>query len=284
MNPRGDNLKVHNLSAGYGHSLVIDRINLNVGPGTICGLMGRNGSGKTTLLRCINGVLTPSQGKIFIMGEDISLLNRSQISQRIGLVPQVHFSPFSFACMDMVLMACASRINPWNAPGKRERQKAMDVMAETGIDHMAKQPYNRLSGGERQLVMLARGLFQETPILLLDEPNAHLDFANQHKVMALIKTLVKQRNITVLITLHDPNLVHYYCDEVILLHKGEVAAAGPTQTTLTDPILAKVLGDNIQTDITRKGILVVTPKHIPPVKDLPGKNLLVKIYRQTKQR
>ena len=270
MHPRVENLKVENLSAGYGSSLVITRINIKVGPGCICGLMGRNGSGKTTLLRCINGVLPPKNGRVFIMGQDISRLNRSQISQQIGLVPQVHFSPFSFSCMDMVLMACASRINPWSAPGKRDRQKAMHVMAETGIDHMAKRSFNSLSGGERQLVMLARGLFQETPVLLLDEPNAHLDFANQHKVMALMQTLVKQRNITVLITLHDPNLVHYYCDEVILLHDGGVIAAGPTQTTLTDPVLSRVLGDNIQTDITQKGILVVTPKLIPPIKEIKG--------------
>jgi iron complex transport system ATP-binding protein len=170
--------------------------------------------------------------------------------------------------MDMVLMACAARISPWRTPGKRDRQKARAVMAETGIDHMAKRTYNCLSGGERQLVMLARGLFQATPILLLDEPNAHLDFANQHKVMALMQTLVKQRNLTVLITLHDPNLVHYYCDEVILLHEGGVMASGPTRATLTDPVLAKVLGDNIQTDITRKGLWVITPKQLPAIKKL----------------
>lgn len=261
------NLRVENLSAGYGTSLVIAQVNLKVGPGSICGLMGRNGSGKTTLLRCISGVLPPRKGKIFLMGKEISLLNRSQISQRIGLVPQVHFSPFSFACMDMVLMACAPRTTPWRSPGKKERQNAMRVMAEVGIDHMAKRSFNALSGGERQLVMLARGLFQDTPILLLDEPNAHLDFANQHRIMALIQTLVKRRNMTVFITLHDPNLVHYYCDEVILLHDGGVVAAGPTHTTLTDPVLLRVLGDNIQTDMTRKGILVVTPKHIPPIKN-----------------
>ena len=135
-------------------------------------------------------------------------------------------------------------------------------MAETGIDHMAHRSFNSLSGGERQLVMLARGLFQDTPIMLLDEPNSHLDFANQHRIMALMQKLVKKRNISALITLHDPNLAHYYCDEVIMLKKGQVIAKGETQTTLTDEVLSRVLGDNIQCDITQKGFFVVTPKQI----------------------
>ncbi|MBA3012775.1 MAG: ABC transporter ATP-binding protein [Proteobacteria bacterium] len=256
------NLKVDTLSAGYGKTPVLRQISLCVGPGKICALMGRNGSGKTTLLRCINGVLPPRAGQVLLMGQDITLLNRKRISRHISLVPQVYVSPFSFLCMDMVLMACAPRIHPWAAPGKIDRKKALKVMAETGIDHMAQRPFNLLSGGERQLVMLARGLFQDTPILLLDEPTAHLDFTNQHRIMALVRKLAKKRQMTVLITLHDPNLALYYCDEVILIHAGQVAAFGPTKPTLTDSVLSTVLGDNIQRDITHKGLSVVTPKQI----------------------
>lgn len=255
-------LKVDTLSAGYGKTPVLHRISLGVGPGKICALMGRNGSGKTTLLRCINGVLPPRAGQILLMGQDIALLNRKRIAQHISTVPQVHFSPFSFSCMDMVLMACAPRVNPWAAPGRTDRKRALEVMAETGIDQMAQRQFNLLSGGERQLILLARGLFQDTPILLLDEPTAHLDFTNQHRIMALVCKLAKQRQMTVLITLHDPNLALYYCDEVVLIHRGEVAAFGPTKTTLTDSILSRVLGDNIQRDNTQKGLCVVTPKQI----------------------
>lgn len=258
------NLAVEHLSAGYGKIPVISRISLEVGPGRICALMGRNGSGKTTLLRCINGVLKPLDGKVMIMGKDIQQLSRDKIARMISVVPQVSFSPFSFSCMDMVLMAGASRIRAWSAPSKKDRQKAFQVMAEAGIDHMALRAFNSISGGERQLVMLARGLFQDTPVMLLDEPTTHLDFANQHRIMALMLKLVKKRNMTVLITLHDPNLAHYYCDEVIMIRNGSVKAAGETRATMTDDVLSRVLGDNIQCDVTQKGIFVVTPKQITP--------------------
>lgn len=262
------NLAVEHICVGYGKTPVIKDISLFVAPGRICALMGRNGSGKTTLLRCINGILAPIRGTISLMGKDIRQLNRSRMARRISVVPQICFSPFSFSCLDMVLMAGASRIKAWSAPSRQHRQKALAVMAETGIDHMAGQSFNDISGGERQLVMLARGLFQDTPIMLLDEPNSHLDFANQHKIMSLMVKLVKKRNMTVLITLHDPNLVHYYCDDVIMIHEGCATAFGKTKDTMTDSVLSRVLGDNIQCDITQKGVFVVTPKQINPTQDM----------------
>lgn len=254
---------VENISAGYGGTPVITHISLRVGPGRICALMGRNGSGKTTLLRCVNGLLPYSEGRVTILGQDIKKLGRDKIARMISVVPQVSFTPFSFSCLDMVLMAGAARIKAWSAPCGKEKQKAMDAIAEIGIDHMAGRPFNTLSGGERQLVMLARGLFQDTPIMLLDEPNSHLDFANQHKIMALMQRLARKRKMTVLITLHDPNLTHYYCDDVILIHEGGVRAMGETGVTLTDEVLSCVLGDNIECDVTRKGVFVVIPKQIP---------------------
>lgn len=256
------NLKVENISAGYGRVPIISRISLKISPGRICALMGRNGSGKTTLLRCITGVLPAWEGRIEVLGQDIRKLGRSRIARMISTVPQVSFSPFSFSCLDMVLMAGVSRIRPWSAPGAKEKQKALNMMAETGIERMSARPFNTLSGGERQLVMLARGLFQDTPVMLLDEPNSHLDFANQHKIMSLIRHLTQKRRMTVLITLHDPNLAYHYCDDVMLIHKGSVRAWGEIQTTLNTEVLSSVLGGNIECDITKKGVFVVIPKQL----------------------
>lgn len=257
------NLSIENISAGYGGIPVISHIDLTVASGRICALMGRNGSGKTTLLRCINGLLPLLEGRVRVLDRDILDLGRDKIARMISVVPQVSVSPFSFSCLDMVLMAGAARIKAWSAPSEKEKQKALDAMAETGIGHMAKRAFNTLSGGERQLVMLARGLFQDTPIMLLDEPNSHLDFANQHKIMALMQSLARKRKMTVLVTLHDPNLTHYYCDDVILIHEGGVRARGETGKTLTDEVLSCVLGDNIECDVTRKGVFVVVPKQNP---------------------
>jgi iron complex transport system ATP-binding protein len=140
-------------------------------------------------------------------------------------------------------------------------------MAEVGIDHLASQAFNAISGGERQLVMLARALFQETPIMLLDEPTAHLDFTNQHRIMALMRKLAVKRRMTVIITLHDPNLAYHYCDDVVLIHQGRVAAAGKTADTLTGEMLARVLGDNIRLDVTTGGVRVVVPANFDPKTD-----------------
>jgi iron complex transport system ATP-binding protein len=262
-------LEIQNLSAGYGSTPVISGIHMTAEPGRICAVMGRNGSGKTTLLRCINHVLPPLDGKIRIMGQEITRMARHRIAQIISVVPQVNFSPFSFSCKDMILMAGAARIRAWAAPSRKEQDRALSAMAEVGIDHLASQAFNAISGGERQLVMLARALFQETPIMLLDEPTAHLDFTNQHRIMALMRKLAANRKMTVIITLHDPNLTCHYCDDVVLIHQGRVAAAGKTADTLTGDVLTQVLGDNIRLDVTTGGVRVAVPASLDPATDRP---------------
>jgi len=260
-------LDINNLSAGYGSTPVITGIHMTAEPGRICAVMGRNGSGKTTLLRCNNHVLPPLHGEIRIMGQDITRMARHRIAQNISVVPQVNFSPFYFSCLDMVLMAGAARIRAWAAPSRKEQDRAASAMAEVGIDHLVHQAFNAISGGERQLVMLARALFQKTPIMLLDEPTAHLDFTNQHRIMALMRKLAAKRQMTVIVTLHDPNLTYHYCDDVVLIHQGRVAAAGKTVDILTSEVLSQVLGDNIRLDVTTSGVRVAVPASFDPAAD-----------------
>jgi iron complex transport system ATP-binding protein len=262
-------LDIRRLSAGYNKTPVITGIHMTAATGRICAVMGRNGSGKTTLLRCINHVLPPWNGEIRVMGQDITRMARHRIAQIISVVPQLNFSPFSFSCLDMVLMAGAARIRAWAAPSRKEQDRAVFAMAEVGIDHLAYQAFNAISGGERQLVMLARALFQGTPIMLLDEPTAHLDFTNQHRIMALMRHLAAKRHMTVIITLHDPNLTYHYCDDVVLIHQGRVAAAGKTADTLNSEVLSQVLGDNIRLDVTTSGVRVAVPASFDPAADRP---------------
>jgi len=252
-------LDIDNITAGYGKTTVLNDISLHVNHGCICALMGRNGSGKTTLLRCINAILKPVQGRVTVKGRDISGLTRTQIARLISVVPQSSHTAFPFSCREMILMSCANRIKPWEAPSSRESSKADVLLTELGVGCLADRPFNQLSGGERQLVMLARALFQDTPIMLLDEPNTHLDFSNQHAIMELMRDVVKKRGVTALITLHDPNLTLDYCDRVVMLKKGSVVAYGPTGDVMNDRILREVLGENIQIELTRKGRRVVTP-------------------------
>jgi iron complex transport system ATP-binding protein len=254
-------LLIENVSAGYGKVPVLKDVSLKVEEGSICALMGRNGSGKTTMLRCINAVLKPSQGRIFAHGHAVNSLSRPEIARLISLVPQGIQAAFAYSSLEMIMMGCAARVNAWSAPGALEKRKAEAILAEVGITPLAHRLFNQLSGGERQLVMLARALFQDAPIMLLDEPNSHLDFSNQHRMMGLMREIVKKRGVTALISLHDPNLALHYCDHAVMMKQGQVVFHGATTEVMEDGILQQVLGENIQTDYTVTGRHVVMPRH-----------------------
>lgn len=252
---------IEGLTAGYGSNVVLEGITSEVGQGSICALIGHNGSGKTTLMRCINSLLKPMKGKIFVSGKDISLLDRNRIARLISVVPQSSYAPFSFSCLEMILMGGATRVKAWKSPGPEERRAAYKICEDMEILDLAARSYNHLSGGEKQMIMLARALYQDAPVMLLDEPNSHLDFCNQHRMMELISNVVKKRGATALITLHDPNLALHYCDHVIMLKKGRLIAAGPTGEVMEDGTLRMALGDNIRIDSTTGGVSVVVPRN-----------------------
>lgn len=254
-------IRIDNLVAGYRGRPVLKEVNIGIEAGRVCALLGCNGSGKTTLLRCVNALIRPLQGEVLVKGRRVRYLSRAEIARLISVVPQVAFSPFSFSCLEIVLMGEAARLKIWSSPGQEAYSRALEVCEEVGIGHLVNRSFNELSGGERQLVLLARALFQEAPVMLLDEPNSHLDFRNQHRIMELMRQIVKLRGVTVLVTLHDPNLALMYCDEAIMLKEGQVVARGPVNEVINDANLTIVYGDNIRTDCTTSGLSVVVPKN-----------------------
>lgn len=254
-------IRIDGLTAGYGSNVVLRDITCDVRESSICALIGHNGSGKTTLMRCINSLLRPFEGTIFVRGSDVSLLDRNRIARLISVVPQNSYAPFPFSCLEMILMGGATRVKAWGAPGPEELRAVRRISEDMEIGHIVDKPFNHLSGGEKQMIMLARALYQDAPVMLLDEPNSHLDFCNQHRIMELVGNVVKRRGATALITLHDPNLALHYCDDVIMLKEGELIAVGPIGATMTDETLKAALGDNIRIDATSDGMPVVVPKN-----------------------
>lgn len=254
-------IRIEHLHAGYGDRTVLKEIGLELERGKLCALLGRNGCGKTTLLRCINAIIKPQKGSVYLDGHNIANLSRQQIAQLVSLVPQSSSLAFDFTCLEVVLMGEAVRLPVWASPGAEAKEEARSVLAGLGIAHLADRSFNELSGGEKQLVLVARALFQKAPYMLLDEPTSHLDYCNQHQIMGIIQQLVKQANFTGLVTLHDPNLAIYYCDEVILLHEGRILNKGPTMEVLNDSSLSHVYGFDIKMDRTRhQGLPVVVPR------------------------
>lgn len=250
---------IQNLSAGYGEKVVLHDINLNFRGGGIWALLGKNGSGKTTLFRCIGALLRPKLGEVRVAGTKINNLERREIASLVSLVPQKTTSVFSYSVLDMVLMAENAKIRAWERPEEDAIRRAMEACAEVGITHLLDRNYGDLSGGEQQLVLIARGIMQDTPVMLLDEPISHLDFRNQHQIMNLLTRLVQEKGVTVIVTLHDPNIAVLYCDHVVMLDQGAVVAAGKMKELFTDINLRRLYGDIVATDQTTRGLRIAVP-------------------------
>ncbi|MCR4419598.1 MAG: ABC transporter ATP-binding protein [Clostridia bacterium] len=252
-------IEIEGLYCGYNGRPVLRDVYLRFSGGKVWGILGRNGSGKSTLLRCINGIIRPMRGRILFQGREISKMARKDLALRMAVVPQGTDAFLPFRAIDVTLMGIAPRLPTFAAPSARHREAAAAVMNELGIGHLASRPFPELSGGERQLTLLARAIFQDTPVLLLDEPTAHLDLNNQVRVMRTVCRLAREKGLTVILTVHDPNLALLYCDSCALISDGHVVAMGPSEEVLCDRVLSRVYDLPIQVDFTSSGVRVAVP-------------------------
>lgn len=203
-------LEVKNLSFAYGEQVVLQDISFQLKPGEILFLLGPNGCGKTTLLDCVLGFLKPREGEIYLNGNDITNMKADKIARQLAYVPQSHEKTFPYTVMDIVLMGRASYIGMFAAPSREDTAIAKEMLDLLGIYHLKDRPYTQLSGGEGQLVMIARALVQKTTLLIMDEPTAHLDFKHEMVIMETIVDLVKETGISMLMASHFPNHAFYF--------------------------------------------------------------------------
>ena len=254
-------LQVESVDFSYRQRKVLSNVSFSVKAGEICGFLGPNGSGKTTLLKCINRVLNNEAGTIRIHGRDVTNLSRADIAKLVAVVPQELAIMFPFTVMQIVLMGGSGRFGPSGVPGKKDYSAAMEVLRELHAKHLADQRYNELSGGEKQVVLIARALFQKTEILLLDEPISHLDFRRQHLIMELIKRITEVRRLTTLITLHDPNTAGRYCDRLIMLNEGKIFHQGSRDEIFHAEALGSIYEMKIKIERTDGGTDYVLPAY-----------------------
>ena len=207
------------VSLSYNNRLVLGDVSLQLRKGAIVTLLGPNGCGKTTLLKIINGLLRPDSGKVYVDGNDVSRMGQTDMARLMGHVPQTQRSSFPFTALDIVLTGRMPHISALSQPGPRDLEKARQAMDMVGASHLSSRPYTQISGGERQLVMIARALAQEPSFLLLDEPTSYLDFKNQYQVLKMVSQIARDQKVTVVMTLHDPNHALMFSDEVVLLRK-----------------------------------------------------------------
>jgi iron complex transport system ATP-binding protein len=236
-------ISVEELVVALGETRVLDGVSTTISEGEFVGLVGPNGAGKTTLLRTINGALSPVGGRVCIAGKNVHDLSSRAASRLVATVPQGTSLSFDFSVREAVEMGRTphrSRFGTWRAADTAAVDRAME---RTDVVGLADRGVTEISGGERQRVLIARALAQETPVVLLDEPTASLDINHQVRTLELVRELVGEGE-TAVAAIHDLNLAAHYCDRLVLLAEREVLASGPPGEVLTEPRLREAFEAN----------------------------------------
>ena len=234
------------LSWSYGRSEVLRAVSLAAPHGRVLGLIGPNGSGKTTLLRILYGALRSPSGSVTVDGDPLHALPPREAARRLAVVVQEAGGESTMTVAETVLLGRGPHLSAFQRTGSEDHAAAARALARVGATHLAARPFSGLSGGERQRVLIARALAQQATHLLLDEPTNHLDIRYQHEVLGLVAALAHDLHRTVVVVLHDLNLAARYCDDLVLLGGGGIAAAGASDDVLVPEVLEPVYGIGIE--------------------------------------
>jgi len=236
-------LAFRNVRFGYGTNgkAVFGELTLEIAPGTATAVLGPNGAGKTTLLHLALGWLKPQGGQITLRDRPLADYGRGELGRLIGLVPQSEHNPFEYSLLEYVLLGRAPYLKPLEMPGPEDVRIARDALARVGLAGWEGRSIARLSGGERQLVLIARALTQGPRLLLLDEPTSHLDLGNKTRLLALLRALVGQ-SVTIVLTTHEPEVAAGLATHLVLMRGGQVLETGPLPDTFRSDRLSATYG------------------------------------------
>jgi iron complex transport system ATP-binding protein len=261
-------LRLDSVACSYGAKEVVKGVSFTLQAGDVMCLLGANGSGKTTLFRAILRFLPLTRGAVHIDGEAIAHWSRRKLARAIAYVPQAHTPPFAFKVRDVVLMARTAHMNSMGASRPRDYEIVDQALGSLGIMDLAEKEYTQLSGGERQMVLVARALAQEAKLLVMDEPASSLDFGNQIRMLTEVKRL-SERGVSVLITTHSPNHAFLCASRVAVMKAGRLLACGVPDSVLTSSCLEEAygvpldvidIGDGNRTCVPRAGKLTSQPR------------------------
>ncbi|WP_378944467.1 ABC transporter ATP-binding protein [Mesorhizobium sp. ANAO-SY3R2] len=234
-------LFAEHLAFGYRGARIGEDVSLSVSSGEVLCLLGPNGCGKTTLFKTLLGLLPRQGGHLELDGRDVSEFSRSEFARRVAYVPQATGTYFPFSVLDVVLMGRASRIGTFAAPSPGDRALAHASLETLGISHLALRPFTEISGGERQMTLIARALAQEPQLIVMDEPTASLDFGNQARVLTRISALAAS-GMALVVSTHDPGHAFACADRVALMRSGTIVAQGTPAEVLTSRSLEALYG------------------------------------------
>ncbi len=237
--------EIKNATCGYGQTEILKNINLSLDEGNILCLLGPNGIGKTTLFKSMLGFLPLLGGEILIDGENVKDWPAHKLAQVVGYVPQEHTPPFPFSVLDVVTMGRVAYLGIFASPGEEDERVAMESIERLEIPYLADRTYTEISGGERQMVLIARSLAQNPRYLIMDEPTANLDFSNQTKVLRQVNRLAKS-GMAIIMTTHFPDHT-FLCDSTVcLLERNRDMLIGPADEVVTEENLKRAYGIDVK--------------------------------------
>lgn len=238
-------LAIENAACGYSGTAIVENVSFEIESGAILCLLGPNGVGKTTFFKSVLGFLPLIDGTIEIDGESIRSWSYKRIAQVVGYVPQAHVPPFPFSVLDVVVMGRVAHLGLTASPSRGDVAIAQDIMEQLGIAHLRDRVYTEISGGERQMVLIARALTQNPKILIMDEPTSNLDFGNQIRVLTEIKKLA-QRGLAIVMTSHFPDHAFLCSSAVGLFRRGAAFMVGSVEEMITEENLESAYGVNVR--------------------------------------
>lgn len=250
-------IEVKNLCFSYRKEPILEDISFNISKGEVVTLLGPNGSGKSTLIKLLLKLLSPDQGGVFFNGKNINKIKHKDLAKQMAYVPQSSYIPFSYTVLDVVIMARVMYKGIFSRYSKKDEILSKEAIKKVGICHLIDSNYNELSGGQQQLVLIARALAQGATVLIMDEPVSGLDFGNQMKLLKTIKELATL-GYTFLQSTHYPDHAFMVSDTSIVLNESKILEQGKTSEIITENILEQIYGIDIKIESLQNGNRVCT--------------------------
>ena len=238
-------IETQNLSFSYNGEEVLKGIDFSIQKGSMVGVIGANGAGKSTLLKLLLGILRPKNGRVLYQGKELKKLDKREVARKIAYIPQNSTFWFPFTVKEVVLMGRAPYLGRFEFETEEDLRVALRAMETVGIKHLGERLVSEISGGEKQLVSLARALAQEPEVMILDEPATFLDVKNKTEIMKLLKKLKEEKGIAIIAATHDVFSGLFYFDKILMLKDGGVFACGDTIEVLKEESLAEVYGIDV---------------------------------------
>ena len=252
-------LSVQNISFSYGSNQVLQDISFEINKGEFWAVIGPNGVGKSTLFRCILGLLQPANGSVSIDGRDINTMSRKVLAQRIAYIPQIHRPVFGYSVRDTVLMGTTRYLSAFEQPKAAQVEKANSVLRMLEMEDIAEKNYATLSGGQQQMVLIARALAQDAEILVMDEPTSALDYGNQMKILALLSTLA-QRGYSVVVSTHNPQHALDFSEKTLALAPDKSSVQGRAEEVIEKELMLRLYNMEVEF-VSAEGRKILVPQY-----------------------